>query len=184
MLEGNKARTDTITGIFGAAKFEHCSYLDEQLSYNSGCIIDDNVVWALYSIFDDFATPNLDSVRTSPDTRVIGLFHGTVIGATLNNGSVMDSGLTGDKFEGCDCVMAGHIHKRQVLKRGDVDIVYPGSLIQQTFGETISQHGFAVWNLEDMTYRFEDIDSDYALYDMEIENFDDLDNDKEKLINF
>jgi DNA repair exonuclease SbcCD nuclease subunit len=80
--------------------------------------------------------------------------------------------------------MAGHIHKRQVLKRGDVKIVYPGSLIQQTFGETVSQHGFAVWNLEDMTYRFEDLDSDYSLYDMEIENFDDLDDDKEKLINF
>jgi DNA repair exonuclease SbcCD nuclease subunit len=184
MLEGNKGRTDTLTGIFGAAKFEHCSYLDEQLSYSSGCVIDDNIVWALYSIFDDFATPDLDSVRTGPETRVIGLFHGSVVGATLNNGTVMDNGLDGDKFEGCDCVMAGHIHKRQVLKRGDVEIVYPGSLIQQTFGETVSQHGFAVWNLEDMTYRFEDLDSDYSLYDMEIENFDDLDNDKEKLINF
>lgn len=183
-IVGNSSRTDTLTGLFNTANFEHCSYLDEQLDYKSGCIIDDNVVWALYSIFDDYAVPNLDSVRTSPDTRVIGLYHGNIVGATLNNGTVMDDGLDGDKFEGCDCVMAGHIHKRQVLKRGDVEIVFPGSLIQQTFGETISQHGFAVWNLEDMTYKFEDIESNYSLYDMEIDNFDDIDNNKEKLINF
>ena len=184
MLEGNKSRTDTLTGIFDTAKFEHCSFLDGQLSYTSGCVKDDNIVWALYSIFDDYATPNLDSVRTNPDTRVIGLYHGNIVGATLNNGTVMDNGFDGDKFKDCDCVMAGHIHKRQVLKRGDIEIVYPGSLIQQTFGETVSQHGFVVWNLEDMSHRFEDIESDYSLYDIEIENYDDIDNDKEKLINF
>ena len=57
-------------------------------------------------------------------------------------------------------------------------------IVSSLHSKTISQHGFAVWNLEDMTYRFEDIESDYSLYDMEIENFDDIDNDKEKLINF
>jgi DNA repair exonuclease SbcCD nuclease subunit len=184
MLEGNKSRTDTLTGIFETAHFEHCTYLDRELSYQSGCVIDENVVWALYSIFDDFSVPNFDSVRENENTRVIGLYHGNIVGATLNNGTIMDNGLDGDKFGECDCVMAGHIHKRQTLERGDVKIVYPGSLIQQTFGETVSQHGFAVWNLEDMTYRFEDIESDYSLYDVEIENFDDIDNDKEKLINF
>jgi hypothetical protein len=35
-----------------------------------------------------------------------------------------------------------------------------------------------------MSYKFEDIDSDYSLYDIKIENFEDIDNDKEKLINF
>ena len=47
---------------------------------------------------------------------------------------------------------AGDIHKRQEIKRGDVKIVYPGSLIQQTFGETVTQHGFAVWDLEKKTH--------------------------------
>jgi DNA repair exonuclease SbcCD nuclease subunit len=80
--------------------------------------------------------------------------------------------------------MAGHLHKRQVLKRGDAEIVYPGSLIQQTFGETVSQHGFAVWDVESMTCKFIDMDTDYGLYDVEIDNIDDIDEDKERLINF
>jgi DNA repair exonuclease SbcCD nuclease subunit len=102
----------------------------------------------------------------------------------LNNGTVVDGGVEGSLFEGCDCVMAGDIHKRQVLKRGNVDIVYSGSLIQQTFGETVSQHGFVIWDIENMTHEFVDLESDYGLYDISIENIDDIDNDKEKLINF
>lgn len=182
----NKERTDSITAIFDTANFENCKFLDAMLDYKSGCAIDNNVVWCLYSIYEDFLRPTtIEEIKEShPDSKFIGLFHGQVVGSTLNNGYVSDSGLDGDAFVGCDCVMAGHLHKRQVLKRGDVEIVYPSSLIQQTYGETISQHGFAVWNVEDMTYKFVDIESDYGLYDVEIDNIDDIDEDKEKLINF
>jgi DNA repair exonuclease SbcCD nuclease subunit len=107
-----------------------------------------------------------------------------IVGASLNNGTVVDNGVEGSLFDGCTCVMAGDIHKRQVLKRGDVDIVYPGSLIQQTFGETVSQHGFVVWNIENMTHEFIDLKTEYGLYDIEIESLEDFDEDKEKLINF
>lgn len=182
----NKERTDSITAIFDTANFENCKFLDAMLDYKSGCAIDNNVVWCLYSIYEDFLRPTtIEEIKEShPDSKFIGLFHGQVVGSTLNNGYVSDSGLDGDAFVGCDCVMAGHLHKRQVLKRGDVEIVYPSSLIQQTYGETVSQHGFAVWNVEDMTYKFVDIESDYGLYDVEIDNIDDIDEDKEKLINF
>ena len=183
-IVGNNSRTDTLTGVFNTANFEHCSYLDEQLGYKSGCVIDDNVVWAVYSIFDDYAIPDMNGMRENENTRIIGLYHGNIVGATLQNGTVMDTGLEGDTFEGCDCIMAGHIHKRQVIKRGDVEIVFPGSLIQQSFGETITQHGFAVWNLENMTYEFVDIESDYSLIDLEIDKFEDVDENKERLINF
>ena len=185
MVINNTTRTDTMTGIFQTANFSNCKFLDMILDYKSGCIIDDNIIWALYSIFDDFMKPDIESAKeANPDAKVIGLYHGMIIGATLNNGSVVDEGVDGDAFSGCDAVMAGHIHKRQELKRGNVDIVYPGSLIQQSFGETVTQHGFAVWNVENMTCEYVDIDSDYNLYDMEIENIDDIDEDKEKLINF
>jgi DNA repair exonuclease SbcCD nuclease subunit len=80
--------------------------------------------------------------------------------------------------------MAGDIHKRQVLKRGNVEIVYSGSLVQQTFGETVSQHGFVVWDIEHMTHEFIDLESDYGLYDIKIESIEDLNEDKERLINF
>ena len=186
LIVENQSRTDTMTALFDTADFKNCKFLDAMLEYKSGCAIDNNVVWCLYSIYEDFLRPttNEETREANPNARFIGLFHGQVIGATLNNGYVSDSGLDGDAFEGCDCVMAGHLHKRQVLKRGDTEIVYPGSLIQQTYGETVSQHGFAVWNLEDMSYEFVDIDTEYGLYDVEINGIDDIDEDKERLINF
>lgn len=186
LIVENQARTDTMTALFDTADFQNCKFLDAMLDYKSGCAIDNNVVWCLYSIYEDFLRPTtIEEVRESnTNAKMIGLFHGQVVGSTLNNGYVSDSGLDGEAFEGCDCVMAGHLHKRQVLKRGDTEIVYPGSLIQQTYGETVSQHGFAVWNVEDMSYKFIDIESDYGLYDVEIDNVNDVDEDKERLINF
>lgn len=186
LIVENKTRTDTMTALFDTANFDNCIFLDAELDYKSGCAIDNNVVWCLYSIYEDFLRPtNIEELKEShPNNKFIGLFHGQVIGSTLNNGYVSDSGLDSEAFEGCDCVMAGHLHKRQVLKRGNTEIVYPGSLIQQTYGETVSQHGFAVWNVEDMTYEFIDIDSDYGLYDVEINNISDIEEDKERLVNF
>jgi DNA repair exonuclease SbcCD nuclease subunit len=179
----NTSRTDTLTALFDTANFGNCKFIDAMLGYESGFVEDDNIIWALYSIYNGFMAPNMDDIDKE-GKRVIGLFHGMVVGATLNNGTVVDGGVDGDLFDGCDCVMAGDIHKRQVLKRGNVEIVYPGSLIQQTFGETVSQHGFVVWNIEDMTHEFVDLESDYGLYDIQINSIDDLDEDKEKLINF
>ena len=186
LIVENQTRTDTLTALFDTANFENCIFLDAELDYKSGCAIDNNIVWCLYSIYEDFLRPTTieETKEKHPNSKFIGLFHGQVIGSTLNNGYVSDSGLDGDAFEGCDCVMAGHLHKRQVLKRGNTEIVYPSSLIQQTYGETISQHGFAVWNIENMTYEFIDLDNKYGMYDIEINNIDDIDEDKEKLINF
>lgn len=183
LLVNNTSRTDTLTALFETANFTDCVFIDSILDYKSGFVEDDNVIWALYSIYDNFSPPNLNDIDRE-GKKVIGLYHGMIVGATLNNGSVVDSGVDGDLFDGCDCVMAGDIHKRQVVKRGNVNILYPGSLIQQTFGETVSQHGFALWNLEDMSYEFVDLETNYGLYDMEIESMEDIDEDKERLINF
>ena len=185
LIQGNSSRIDTLTAIFTTAAFSNAIHLDSYFGYDSGAIADDNITWALYSIFNDYRRPDIESARANyPNNTVVGLYHGTVIGATLNNGNVMDNGIDGDIFSGCDMVMAGDIHKRQVIKRGDVEIVYPGSLIQQTFGETITQHGFAVWNIEDKTYKFVDLSTDYGLYDFEIKNPNDIDDNKENLRNF
>lgn len=183
LLVNNTSRTDTLTALFDTANFQDCKFLDAMLDYESGFVEDDNIVWCLYSIYDGFNTPNFDELDV--DGRVmIGLYHGMVVGASLNNGTVVDSGIDGGVFDKCNYVMAGDIHKRQVLKRGNVEIVYSGSLVQQTFGETVSQHGFVVWDIEHMTHEFIDLESDYGLYDIKIESIEDLNEDKERLINF
>ena len=184
LLTNNKNRMDTLSALFDTAGFDNCKYLDQILDYQSGCIVDDNIVWALYSIFDDFSKPDLDWVEWEKDTRVIGLYHGMIIGATLNNGFIVQDGFDGDAFDQCSAVMVGHVHKFQELKRNGIDIVYPGSLIQQNFGETVSQHGFVVWNMEDMTHKYVELDSDYGLFDISIESINDIDEDKERLVNF
>ena len=185
LMVGNMSRVDTLTAIFTASKFENAIHLDSYLGYDSGIVPDDNVCWALYSIFNDYRRPNIEQAKKDfPNNVIIGLYHGTIVGATLNNGTMIDSGVNGDEFEGCDFVAAGDIHKRQEIKRGNVKIVYPGSLIQQTFGETVTQHGFVVWDLEKKTHEFIDLSDEYALYDFEIKNVEDIENDKEILINY
>ena len=186
MIVSNNSRTDTLTGIFQTANFENCKYLDMMLGYKSGCVVDDNITWAVYSIHEDYMKPDMDdSISNYPGNTVIGLYHGLIVGAKLDNNTTADSGLDGDAFAGCDVVMAGHIHKRQSINRGDVNIVYPGSLIQQSFGETVSEHGFAVWRIEDgkLSCEFIDIENDYGLYDMEVDSLEALHEDKEKLTN-
>ena len=185
LMVGNMSRVDTLTAVFTAAQFKNSFHLDEMLGYDSGIVPDDNVCWALYSIFADYKRPDIEQARKDyPNNTIIGLYHGTIVGATLNNGTVIDSGVDGDVFAGCDFVAAGDIHKRQEIKRGDVKIIYSGSLIQQTFGETITQHGFVVWDLEKKMHKFIDLSDEYALYDFEIKDVEDIDNDKEILINY
>ena len=151
------------------------------LNYKSGCLIDENVTWALFSIHDGYRKPEIEYVEGNTG---VGLYHGTVVGAQLNNGFVVDNGLDGDLFEDCDCCMLGDIHKRQEFNRGDCVCVYSGSLIQQNFGETITQHGYVVWDIEHNAHQFVDLPTEYGLYDFEISSFNDIDDDNEILINY
>ena len=181
----NQTRKDAITALFETAAFQNAYLLDYELEYQSGYLVDNNITWVLYSIYTDYQAPTIDEViKEYPDNKVIGLYHGMIVGSQLNNGSVVDSGVDGNLFKGCDIVMAGDIHKRQELKRGKTTIVYPGSLIQQNFGETLTQHGFVVWDIEKNTHEYVDLPSEYGLYDFRIKSYDDIDEDVEELINY
>ena len=185
LVVDNQSRTDTLTALFETARFSNCYFFDKMLGYKSGCITDSNIVWALYSIYDGFMKPNLESIEEYREkgAKIIGLYHGSIVGARLQNGTVMDNGLNTKAFEGCDCVMAGHLHLRQTIHQDSTPIIYPSSLLQQTFGETVNSHGFAVWNIETMKVDFVDLDTNYGLYSMEINSVEDIDNDKEKYLN-
>jgi DNA repair exonuclease SbcCD nuclease subunit len=186
LLITNMSRTDTLTALFSSAQFKNVSFLDQMLGYESGIVIDENVIWCLYSIHDNYRKPEniSDTKSNNPNAVTIGLYHGTIVGAQLNNGSVIENGMHGDMFAECDYVMAGDIHMHQEFYRGDTLIVYSGSLIQQTFGETVTQHGFVSWDLEAKTHEFIEIDNEYSLYDFEINSIEDIDNDTEKLRNY
>jgi len=185
LLVDNKNRVDTLSAIFTAAEFKNAIYLDKYFGYESGTLVDENITWALYSIFSDYRRPDIEQIKKNyPENTIVGLFHGPIVGSLLNNGTKMDSGISEDIFDGCKIVMAGDIHKRQEIKGKTYTIVYPGSLIQQNFGETVTQHGFASWDIENGTYKFVDLPTEYSLYRFEIESPEDIDNNKEILTNY
>ena len=185
MLENNHDRVDSISPTFDIKNvYSNITYADKVLGYKSGYIIDDNIIWAIYSMFDKFAKPNIDGLKEKyPDSKIIGLFHGEVTGAVTDAGRIMENGVDTGIFDECDCVMAGHIHKFQEIKKNGVPIVYSSSLFQQDCGENTTGHGFLVWDIETMQYKFHEVANDYKIYKFKISSYDDIKNDKGKLIN-
>ena len=188
----NKSRLDTISTIFTISDFKNSEFLDQELGYESGCVRDGNIIWCVYSIYDDYAKIDMEAVRKEYGEGhiYIGLFHGALIGSSLPNGYRMDKGVSTSLFEGCDLVLCGDIHKRQVLKnRFGTPVIYAGSVFQRDFGESVNDHGFVTVRYSTTPigingYEFTDVDTDYGLYKMEISSPEDIDNEKEKALNF
>lgn len=185
LLENNHDRIDSISPTFDIKDvYPNIIYADKALSYQSGYIVDENIIWALYSIYDKYSKPNLDGIKEEyPDSLVIGLYHGDVTGAVTDTGRMCENGINTNLFNDCDCVMAGHIHKYQELKKNGVPIVYSGSILQQNSGENTTGHGFVVWDLEKMKHKLHEVKNNYKIYNFKIKSYEDIENDVEKLIN-
>ena len=185
MLENNHDRIDSISPTFDIKDvYPNITYADKVLNYKSGYIKDDNVIWALYSMFDKFAKPNIDGLREQyPDCKIIGLYHGDIVGAVTDVGRMSENGIDTNVFKECDCVMAGHIHRQQEIKKNGVPIVYAGSLFQQNGGENTTGHGFLIWDLEKMKYKHHEVSNKYKTYRFKITSYEDIADDTEKLLN-
>jgi DNA repair exonuclease SbcCD nuclease subunit len=183
MLENNHDRIDSISPTFDIVDvYPNIIYADKVLDYKSGYIKDDNIIWALYSMYDKFARPNIEGLKDE-NTKVIGLYHGDVAGAVTDVGRMCENGIDTKLFDGCDCVMAGHIHKFQEIKKDGVPIVYSGSVFQQNSGENVTGHGFVIWDVETMKYKLHEVKNDYKTYKFKIKSYEDVSEDKEKLLN-
>ena len=184
----NMDRVDSLTPVFAIGKYNNVHYIDAELEYRSGIISDDNIRICSFSTFDGFQTPQIKAEREkSPDAVYVGVIHGDINGAISVTSYVTENGIEPAVFEDCDFVIAGHIHKRQEIKKNGVRIVYCSSMRQKEFGESVTGHGFVVWNLEDddITYKFVDIvNEDGGFYKFSISDKDDIINDKEELINY
>lgn len=183
----NLNRLDPLSAIFSMCEFKQTVYLDQALEYQSGCVVDDNIVWCLYSSFDNFARPNIEEIQMAhqgENLTYVGLFHGLVKGAKTDVGYVVDSGYDVSYFDGLNFCLCAHIHRRQCLKYNGIPVVYCGSLIQQDHGENLSNHGYLLWDVESETYEEKNIDNpDYGFYTFQIGDIDDIDEDKEEIIN-
>ena len=188
MLMNNLDRVDSLSSLFEIGKYSNIIYLDRELGYKSGCYKDNNIVWALYSSFDGFSDPLVTAERVKyPDCIFAGLIHADVNGAVSPTGFESKNGLDAAIFKDCDFVMAGHIHKRQEIKKNGVRIVYCSSMEQRDFGESVNGHGYVLWDVSDpdeIDYEFKDIPNENrGYYKFSINNLKDIEENKEELIN-
>ena len=181
LLENNKSRLDSISPIIELLDEPKISYLKE-----SKCYVDSNIVWCNYSIFEENKRPDIEGYKATgwvEGMKFIGLFHAPVIGAKTDIGFEFETGETPEHFEGCDFALLGDIHKFQEIEYKGVKAVYPGSLVQQDFGESIHNHGYLLWDVKTHEYKMHEVENDYLNLTFKISSIDDLENNNEKLIN-
>ncbi len=180
LLENNKDRLDSITPIVNAINNDNVRYYKDSICYE-----DDNIVWCVYSIFEENKRPDIEGAKIEfgDDKTYIGLFHAPIINAKTDIGYAFDHGAELEIFEGCDIAMLGDIHKRQVFNHKGILIAYPSSLIQQNFGETVGKHGFLLWDIETKSYTEHDVDNKQSYYQFKITSMEDIENGEEKLTN-
>ena len=174
-LENNNTRLDALTPIIDSLKNENIVYLK-----NRGVYDDDNVNWCVYSLMEHNSPPDIQK----SDKKNIGLFHGPIQGLYTDIGYKFEDGFDVDKFSGCDLVLCGDIHKRQVFDiPGGKKAYMVGSTIQQNFGEKIDKHGYGVYDVETDQYDFVDLPNPKPFLKFQIKSIDDLVNGTEKLLN-
>ena len=174
-LESNMTRLDAITPIIDSLSNENIVYYK-----NRGVYDDENIQWVVFSLMEH----NLPPIIEKSDKIKIGLFHGPVQGLTTDIGYKFDTGFESDKFSGCDLVLCGDIHKRQVFNiPGNKKAYMVGSTIQQNFGETIKKHGYGIYDVIEDSYKFVDLENPKPFLSFKIKSFDDITDGTEKLAN-
>ena len=135
----NEHRQDAITPIANALAHNNLHLLK-----NAGEVVVDDVALNVLSVFDED-----NWVKPSDPSRInIALYHGSVSGVKTDTGWVMDHGDHPISiFEGHDYVLLGDIHKTNQILDDEGRVRYPGSTVQQNFGET-NDKGFLLWDIQ------------------------------------
>ena len=135
----NEHRQDAVTPIANAL-----SHPQLHLLKDAGETVVGNMAFNVLSVFDEESW-----VKPSSASRInIALYHGSVSGVKTDTGWVMDHG---DHpigiFEGHDFALLGDIHKTNQILDSEGRVRYPGSTVQQNFGET-NDKGFLLWDIQ------------------------------------
>ena len=164
----NNHRLDALTPIVESNAHPNLFYLRNSGLYEIGDIAVS--VMSLLDEPDKYVT--YDKIKNpSKYKKLVALYHGTIANSQVDSGLTLEHGLNWDTFAGYDVVPLGDIHKRQVLSKQQPAIFYPGSLVQQNFGEVYDGHGYAFVTLtedDEVGYTFHDIQNDYGYYTLDI----------------
>ena len=176
-LENNLERLDALTPVINTMDNKNIIYLKE-----GGVVEDENIRWVVYSLRDKNKKPSFSPIK---DFTHIGLFHGAIQGLVTDMGFAFEDGYSTSEFKGCDLVLAGDIHKRQIVPIPNKKKAYMiGSLIQQNFGEGVRNHGYGVYQVDTDSYIFKDVENRSPYLNFKISDITDIEDEKERLTNF
>lgn len=136
----NENRQDAISPIVKALNLPNLYLLKDA----GETVVNEQLSFNVMSVFDE-----TNWVKPSnPDKINIALFHGSVAGVQTDIGYVMEHGdYSVDIFADHDFAFLGDIHKTNQVLDTEGRVRYPGSTVQQNFGET-DDKGFLIWNIE------------------------------------
>lgn len=160
----NNNRLDALSPIINALKHPNLYYLKDTGVYEVG-----DIAFGVMSVFD---TPDKYPTATSIKKKVkrkFALYHGTIEASTTDTGIKLLQGLSRSHFDGYDAALLGDIHKRQIISTNPL-VFYPGSLIQQNFGEEYDGHGPAILDVNTLECKFLEIPNDYGYYTLNIQD--------------
>lgn len=168
----NKNRMDALTPIVeDIGQLKNFYYLKK-----SGIYQFNNLIFGFTSVIDDLFISakeiKKDHIKKIKQKKIfkIALYHGPVHGSELDVGFRMNrEQLTVDNFEGYDYGLLGDIHKYQFLDKNKT-IAYSGSLIQQSHGESIKNHGILKWDLINGDHEHIPIKNNYGYCTINIKN--------------
>ena len=167
----NPNRLDSLTPIVNNLGHPSLYYLKD-----SGVAYVADTAFAVCSIFD---SPDHWPTADELDPEVahkIALYHGPVHGATTDTGFIITNEHVRIKsFNGFDMVLLGDIHRFQCLQNYSETfsrpiIQYAGSLVQQNHGESLTGHGWCLWDVPDRTVELHEIENDFGYVTVEVVN--------------
>ena len=166
------------------------TYKKYQFDFTKLNVSTESLKSSVYS-YDAFNKPDIEyykrNFKTKTPLTYVGLIHADINGAITVTNYVTETGIDPNVFSECDFVIAGHIHKKQEIKKNGVKIVYCSSISQKDFGESITGHGYVLWDVsdpEDITYDYIEVPNpEGGYYNFEINSIEDIKEDREELIN-
>jgi DNA repair exonuclease SbcCD ATPase subunit/DNA repair exonuclease SbcCD nuclease subunit len=139
-LISNKHRQDAISPIINALELDQTTLYKDSGTYPTGI---PGINWGVFSCFDE---ERWGEVKPIPDEINIALFHGGVLGSTTDINWDIEGEVEASFFKDFDFAFLGDIHRMQYLDK-EKRIAYPGSTIQQNYGEDPGK-GFLFWEIE------------------------------------
>jgi len=139
----NKHRQDAISPIINAIdpNQERIKLYKQSGTFPTGI---EGFNWSVFSCFD---VESWDDVEPIEGDINIATFHGGVNGSTTDIDWNIDGDVDADFFDAFEFTFLGDIHKLQYLDK-EKRIAYPGSTIQQNYGEDPGK-GFLFWEIDD-----------------------------------